>query len=36
VIIPGLHWAETMLEFSDNKTFLAICCIQWCVIGKEG
>jgi hypothetical protein len=26
--MPGLHWAETALEFSDNK-ILAFCSIQW-------
>jgi hypothetical protein len=24
-LTPGPHWAETALEFSDNKTLLSIC-----------
>jgi hypothetical protein len=35
-LMPHLHCAETTLEFSDNKIFLAICRIQTGVVGKEG
>jgi hypothetical protein len=28
VVTPGLHWAETALEFSNDKTLLAICRIE--------
>jgi hypothetical protein len=32
----GLHWAETALEFSNNKTLPVICRIQRSVACKEG
>jgi hypothetical protein len=35
-LTPGLHWAETALDFSDNKTLLSIFLVQWYVVGKEG
>jgi hypothetical protein len=35
-LTPDLHCTETVLEFSDNKTLLAICRIQGGVVGKEG
>jgi hypothetical protein len=35
-LTPGLHWAETTLDFSDNKTLLSIRPIQSGVVGKEG
>jgi hypothetical protein len=35
-LTPGLHLAETTLEFSDNKTLLSICRVQTNVVGKEG
>jgi hypothetical protein len=36
VLTPGLHWAETALEFSNNKTLLAIWRIRTGVVCKEG
>jgi hypothetical protein len=24
-LTPGLHWAETALEFSNNEALLAVC-----------
>jgi hypothetical protein len=35
-LTPGLHCAETALEFSDNKALLAVCRIDTRMVGKEG
>jgi hypothetical protein len=35
-LTPGLHCSETALEFSNNKTLLAICRIQRGAFCKEG
>jgi hypothetical protein len=35
-LTPDLHWAETALEFSDNKPLFLICRVQTSVVGLEG
>jgi hypothetical protein len=35
-LTPDLHCPETMMEFSNNKTLLAICRIQTGVVCKRG
>jgi hypothetical protein len=32
MLTPGLHSAETVLEFSNNETLFEICCIQTGVV----
>jgi hypothetical protein len=31
----GLYWAETTLQFSDNKILLSICRVQTSAVGKK-
>jgi hypothetical protein len=33
-LTPGLHWAETAREFSDDKILLSILRVKTSVVGK--